>query len=196
MANYTKYSDNQLTALLKGRDHLAFTEIYNRYWRKLLMIAWNHSKQNSPAKDIVHEIFMSLWERDDHLEIQNLSAFLATAMRLSLFQHYQKEQRRTELAKENYQFSELNDEEEKLDALFLKEYINGVVEEMPEKCKLVFRYSRDLGLKNSEIAEKINISEKGVEANLTRALKILRWRLKGYGTVIFITILHYLNIVR
>ncbi|MEJ2883274.1 sigma-70 family RNA polymerase sigma factor [Pedobacter sp. GR22-6] len=193
MANYTKYSDKQLTDLLKNRDHLAFTEIYNRYWRKLLMIAWNHSKENSASKDLVHEVFMSLWERDQKIEIENLAAFLATAMRLSLFQYYQKEQRRVELAKANYLFSELNDEEEKLDALFLKEYINGIVEEMPEKCKLVFRYSRELGLKNSEIAEKINISEKGVEASLTRALKILKWKLKGYGTVIFVAVIYYLS---
>lgn len=196
MANYTKYSDKELTDLLKNRDHLAFTEVYNRYWRKLLMVAWNHSKENSAAKDIVHEVFMSLWERDHELEIHNLAAFLATAMRLRLFQHLQKEQRRLELAKTNYVFSELTDEEEKLDALFLKEYINGVVEEMPEKCRMVFRYSRDLGLKNSEIAEKINISEKGVEATLTRALKIIRWSLKGYGTVVFIVVLYYLSTIR
>lgn len=195
MANYTKYSDKQLTDLLKDRDHHAFTEIYNRYWRKLLMVAWNHSKENSAAKDLVHEVFMSLWEREEHIEIENLAAFLATAMRLSLFQHYQKEQRRTELAKANYVFTELSDEEERLDALFLKEYINGVVEEMPEKCRLVFRYSRDLGLKNAEIAERINISEKGVEATLTRALKILRLKLKGYGMLIVVLITFLLSLL-
>jgi len=186
MANYTQYSDKELVALVNSRDHLAFTEIYDRYWRKLLMIAWNHTQENSHAKDLVHEVFMSLWEKSDPAEIQNVGAYLATAMRLSLFQHFQKEQRRTGLAKENYIFSELSDDDEKLDALFLKEYINGIVEEMPEKCKLVFRYSRDHGLKNAEIAEKMNISEKGVEATLTRALKILRFKLKNYSIIVFI----------
>ena len=189
MANYTQYSDKELVALVNSRDHLAFTEIYNRYWRKLLMIAWNHTQENSHAKDLVHEVFMSLWERCDFVEIQNVGAYLATAMRLSLFQHFQKEQRRMGLAKENYIFSELSDDDEQLDALFLKEYINGIVEEMPEKCKLVFKYSRDHGLKNAEIAEKMNISEKGVEATLTRALKILRLKLKKYSIIIFVVTL-------
>jgi RNA polymerase sigma-70 factor (ECF subfamily) len=194
MANYTKYSDIQLMGLLKKRDHLAFTEIYNRYWRKLLMVAWNHSQENSHAKDLVHEVLMSLWERNDDFEVENVAAFLATAMRLRLFQHYQKEQRRTELAKDNYVFSEQTDDDQKIDAYFLKEYINGIVEEMPEKCRMVFKYSREYGLKNSEIAEKMSISEKGVEASLTRALKILRWRLKGYGILLFFIILHHLRI--
>lgn len=191
MTNYTGYSDAELITLVHKRDHHAFTEIYNRYWRKLLMIAWNHSEDNSQAKDLVHEVFMSLWERTDGIEIQNVGAFLATAMRFRLFQYLQKEQRRFMLVKENYTFSELADDDEKLTALFLKEYIDGIVEEMPEKCKLVFKYSREHCLKNSEIAEKMDISEKGVEANLTRALKILRLKLKDY-TVLFL-LWHFLN---
>lgn len=193
MSTYSNYTDQRLTALLKKKDHLAFTEIYNRYWKILLSIAWNHSRQSAHAKDIVHEVFMSLWERCDQVDIHNLSAFLATSVKFSLFRHYQKEQRRTALAKENYLFEELNNEEDRLDALFLEEYINGLVEQMPEKCRLVFRYSRDRGLKNSEIAAKLNITEKGVEATLTRALKIIRTELKNYGLFIILFILLYLT---
>jgi RNA polymerase sigma-70 factor (ECF subfamily) len=180
MSTYSNYTDQRLTALLKKKDQLAFTEIYNRYWKALLAIAWNHSRQTAHAKDIVHEVFMSLWERGDQVDIQDLAAFLATSVKFRVFRHYQKEQRRTELAKEHYLFEELNNEPDKIDALFMEEYINGVVEEMPEKCKLVFRYSRQQGLKNSEIAQKLQITEKGVEAALTRALKIIRAELKNY----------------
>jgi len=165
-------------ALLKEDDHAAFTEIYKRYWKKMLLIAWNHSHDKATSKDIVHDVFMGLWDRRNTVEILNLSAFLATSVKFSIFKFYQKESRRTALISQNYQFEELTNDEDKLDALFLNEYINGIVEEMPEKCRQVFSLSRDLGMKNAEIADKLNITEKGVEANLTRALKIIRAELK------------------
>jgi RNA polymerase sigma-70 factor (ECF subfamily) len=121
---------------------------------------------------------MCLWDRRNAVDILNLSAFLATSVKFSIFKFYQKESRRTELFSQNYRFEESTQDEGKLDALFLKEYINGIVEEMPEKCRLVFRHSRDMGMKNAEIADKLNITEKGVEAALTRALKIIRGELK------------------
>ena len=188
MLNYSLYTDQELTSLLKEDDHAAFTEIYKRYWKKMLLIAWNHSNDNVASKDIVHEVFMSLWERRHLVEVLNLSAFLATSVKFSIYKYYQRENRRTELARQNYEFSELTHDEEKLDALFLKEYINGIVEEMPERCRLVFRYSREMGMKNNEIAVKIEVTEKAVEANLTRALKIIRNELKNYGLTILITL--------
>jgi len=186
MLNYNLYTDDELTSLLKEDDQAAFTEIYERYWKKMLLIAWNHSNDKTVSKDIVHEVFISLWERRNVVEVLNLAAFLATSIKFSIYKHYQRENRRAELARQNYEFNELTCDEEKLDALFLQEYINGIVEEMPERCRLVFRYSREMGLKNNEIASRINITEKGVEANLTRALKIIRAELKNYGWMILI----------
>jgi len=186
MLNYSLYTDQELTSLLKDDDHAAFTEIYSRYWRKMLLVAWNHSNDNTTSKDIVHEVFISLWERRNSVEILNLAAFLATSVKFSIYKYYQRESRRTELSRQNYEFNELTNDEEKLDALFLREYINGIVEEMPERCQLVFRYSREIGMKNNEIALKINVTEKAVEANLTRALKIIRAELKNYGWMLLI----------
>ncbi|GGA96354.1 RNA polymerase sigma-70 factor [Mucilaginibacter rubeus] len=181
MPQYANYDDRELANLLRQHDHKAFNEIYRRYWKKMLLIAWNHSQDNGIAKDIVQEVFVNLWQRCKELHIDNLPAFLATAIKFQVFKYYQKEQRRSELAKENYLYNDISLDEEKLDARFLEEFINGIVEEMPEKCRLVFRCSRTQGLKNSEIAELINISEKGVENTLTRALKIIRCELKNHG---------------
>jgi len=194
MHHYDICSDQELIALLKDDDHTAFTEIYKRYWKKMLLIAWNHSHDKTTSKDIVHDVFMCLWDRRNAVDILNLSAFLATSVKFNIFKFYQKESRRTELFSQNYQFEELTNDEDKLDALFLKEYINGIVEEMPEKCRLVFRHSRDMGMKNAEIADKLNISEKGVEATLTRALKIIRAELKNNIWLLLfpIAILYYI----
>ncbi|WP_240049295.1 sigma-70 family RNA polymerase sigma factor [Mucilaginibacter psychrotolerans] len=177
-----------MTDLLSQSDINAYNEIYRRYWKKLLLIAWNHSQDNGISKDIVQEVFIALWERRKDIQINNLAAFMVTSVKFQVFRHYQKEHRRVRLALENYEYDEVVLDEQKLDARFLQDFINGVVEEMPEKCKLIFRYSRGEGLKNNEIANKINISEKGVENTLTRALKILRGELKNHGISIFFII--------
>lgn len=183
MSSYKLHSDEALLVLLKEKDYAAFTEIYSRYWKMLLQIAWNHTNKDDIAKDIVHEVFLSLWERYEELQIQNLAGFLSASVKFQLYKHYQKEYRRRELTQKNYVFELTTNDEEKLYAVFLQEFINGVVREMPEQCRIIFQYSRNEGLKNKEIAQKINISEKGVENTLTRALKILRVQLKNYGLI-------------
>ena len=194
MADCNSYTDEQLAFSLKKGEQAAFTEIYNRYWRVMLAIAWNHSKDKAVSKDIVHTVFISLWERRDQIAIQNLPGFLAGAVKLSVYHHYQKEQRRSELARKNFEYETITKDEDKLDARFLQQYIDGMVEELPEKCRLVFRYSRQNGMKNAEIAAKMQISEKGVEANLTRALKIIRGGLKKYGVMLIVAVHVYRSI--
>ncbi|SDP90478.1 RNA polymerase sigma-70 factor, ECF subfamily [Mucilaginibacter sp. OK268] len=194
MSDYSHYTDELLTFHLKKGEQAAFTEIYNRYWRQMLAIAWNHSKDSAVAKDIVHDVFISLWEKCNQADIRNLPAFLAGSIKLSIYHYYQKEQRRGELAQQHFDFETVADTEDKLDARFLQQYIDSIVEELPEKCRLVFRYSRENGMKNSEIATEMQITEKGVEANLTRALKIIRGGLKKYGGLILISFQLYRSI--
>jgi RNA polymerase sigma-70 factor (ECF subfamily) len=186
MFRFSVLTDFELTALLKLGDQGAFTEIYERFWKKLLQIAWNHTKDKKMSEDMVHEVFMSLWERKEKLDIADVGAFLATSVKYTVFKNYQRESRRSKLAELNYPFNNITDDEEKLDAIFLREYIDGIVEKLPEKCKMVFRYSREKGLKNAEIAAEMNITEKGVEANLTRALKMIRGNLENSGILLIV----------
>jgi RNA polymerase sigma-70 factor (family 1) len=178
--------NNNLSVLLRAGSHEAFTKIYSSYWKKLLLIAWNHTQDKLAAEDLVHEVFMSLWENKGQLNIENIEAYLVTAIKFSIFKKHRRELRRSELAAQNYHFTEVEAGDEKLDALFLKEYIDGLIEHLPDRCKLVFKYSRELGMQNAAIAQELNISEKAVEANITRALKIVRGGLESSGLIILI----------
>lgn len=179
-------SNRHLSVLLRAESHEAFTEIYSRYWKKLLLIAWNHTADKVAAEDIVQEVFTSLWENKNKIDVENIEAYLVTAIKFSIFKKYRRELRRKELAQQYYRLTDIEAGEEKLDALFLKEFISGLVEQLPERCKLVFKYSRELGMKNADIARELDISEKSVEANLTRALKIIRGGLESSGLVLLI----------
>lgn len=177
MSGYT-FSDKELISLLVAGREEAFTEIYHRYWEKLFAIAYNLTRDQVLAEEITQEVFISLWDRKGDVRIDTLNGYLATAIKFSVFKHIRRQRRRLEIVKDNYHKWSVNDEEEKIYARFLKEYVEGIVEQLPEKCRLVFEYSRREGLTIPEIAAKMNISPKTAEAHLTKALKTIRINLK------------------
>jgi len=179
MICYNKLSDEELLQRLAEQDAVAFSEIYNRYWSKLIAMAYSHTKEKFAAEEIVQEVFLSVWTRREMIRIDSLQAYLATAVKFSVFKHHYNKNRRTKILGELPRESNpLTDEI--IHAKFLQEYVNGIVEQMPEKCQLVYKYSRDKGLPAKDIAKAMSISEKTVEAHLTKALKILRLNLKGF----------------
>lgn len=180
-------NESQLISQLKQGSEQAFVLIYSHYWKKILLVAWNHTKDKNLAEDLVHDVFLQLWKKRDDIEIESLAGYLSTAIKFSVFKHYRKEQRRRDLLDQNDAYQkDWHEEEGRWEALFLEDYIQGIVEKMPEKCKLVFLMSRQQGLKNPEIAHLLQISEKGVEANLTRALKQLKNQMKKDGLMILL----------
>ena len=184
MPLYNLLTDLDLIALLKTADEHAFTEIYNRHWKRLLAIAYNHTKDKSSAKEIVQEVFISLWNRRDKIEIQSVDNYLATATKFTVFKSFYRPVKRQERILANIHVDTCQLDEEAIDAKFLQDYINGFVEKLPEKCRLVFKYSREAGLSIPEIAHEMHIAEKTVEAHLTKALKTLRSNLSQSGTLL------------
>ncbi|RFS25132.1 RNA polymerase sigma-70 factor [Chitinophaga silvatica] len=189
MGRLNELTDEQLSILLQTGDEAAFTTIYNRYWSKLLAMAYHYTKDKAAAEEVLQEVFMQLWDRREILDIQNIGAYLATAVKFSIFNQLLKNKRRKSLAAANYIQPSVQFDEELIEARFLDEYIKGVVSKLPEKCQLVFRYSREEALPVNEIASTLNISPKTVEAHLTKALKILRSSLRQFKTLLLILIL-------
>jgi RNA polymerase sigma-70 factor (ECF subfamily) len=71
--------------------------------------------------------------------------------------------------------------------------VNVAVSELPERCSEVFLMSRMEGMKYREIADKLGISVKAVEAQMTKALRILRERLSGYLEVVVVWIVSFFS---
>ena len=174
MAPFNSYSDEDLLEQLRNANEKAFTEIYNRYWEKLLAIGYFHLRNKQAAEDIVHEVMMSLWARKAEVNIQSLSSYLATAVRFSVFKSIVRDKRRKQLLGEQGMPEATNETMDKLDALFLSEQLGAIIEQFPVKAKLVFTYSRDEELTVSQIAKKMNLSPKTVEYHITKALRTIR----------------------
>ena len=185
-------TDDELILELRKSSEASIAEIYRRYWNPLLAIAVNHLKDTEASEDLVQNLIIRLWDRRETIEIKNLSAYLSTSIKYSVFS----------ALRSNRKFSPLNEltvndendqqeQAEKIYALFLSDYINGVAEKLPERCRLVFQFSRNQGHSIREISTKMEISEKTVEAHLSKALKVIRNSLRNGGVMkmLYITIL-------
>jgi RNA polymerase sigma-70 factor (ECF subfamily) len=164
-----------LSRLNKG-DENAFTQIYHCYWKPLFYLAANKLHSMTEAEEIVQEIFLDLWRRKDTIVLTGcLSSYLAVCVKYriinalakrSLHQQYQQQNQT-----ETFSYSPA---EEMLDFDILKEKLEKETRRLPEKCQLVFRLSREEGYSHKEIGAKLCISEKTVEAHVTKALRLLR----------------------
>lgn len=174
MRPYQKYSDAQLLQLLNDKDEEAFTEIYNRYWEQLVDIGYYFTKDKQSVEEIVNDVFMRLWKRPSSFQIRCLREYLGTAVKFGIFKALLKTKRRQSLLK-NYAVPILSvEEEQRIEAKFTEAYINGIVEDLPEKSKLIYKYSRENGMNTADISNKMNIGQKAVEYHITKTLKVLR----------------------
>tara|TARA_R110002050_G_scaffold187015_2_gene321424 strand:- start:92301 stop:92882 length:582 start_codon:yes stop_codon:yes gene_type:complete len=169
-----------------------FREIFREYFHPLYHLSRNYLENEDEAKEVVQESFVKLWQiRNEINADSNLRNFLFTLVknnclnilkrRQILLKHHE-EIRKIEM---HYQFESLSRMGEGfLEFKELKEKIDLAIRNLPEHCRFVFEMSRFEELKNREIAEKLGITQKTVEAHLTKALKILRIELKEYLPVI------------
>ena len=186
MDSYSELSDLQLLSLLKAGDESAFAQIYKRYWKKLIAVGYHHTKDKALAEEIVQEIFVGLWSRKDKVAIESIEGYLATAVKFSVFKSYYRQKRRNQLESESPNIDSSTVTEQQIEARFTQEYIDGLVEQLPQKCKLVFKYSRNSGLSIPEIAREMGIAEKTVESHLTKGLKMLRFNLRRAGFLLLV----------
>jgi len=74
--------------------------------------------------------------------------------------------------------------EDRLHFRYIIDMVENEIENLPEKCRLIFKLSRHDFLSNKEIAERLQISESTVEKHINKALKRLREISKGYTWVL------------
>lgn len=196
MPDPTIYDEQEVLIGLRNGDKQAFTAIYEHYSRQLLAMAYNYTKEKSAAEEIVQEVFVGLWERRNKLLIQSLGPYLATAIKFSVFRTLHRDRKRKELLKQHYLPEEIGLDEAKINARFLQEYINGIVEQLPPQCQLVFKYSRERELSIPEIATEMGIAEKTVEAHLSKALKEVRRNLKDSGLLLLLSAAELANWIK
>ncbi|HTF21376.1 MAG TPA: RNA polymerase sigma-70 factor [Chryseolinea sp.] len=173
--------DNDLLLRLRQGDNAAFTLIYKSYSMKLYAVAFASLRSDETAREVVQEIFISLWINRQKIVVhQSVLAYLLGAVRFKVFNIIDKECVRSRYKKEFLQTLNLGENvtEQIVNYNELKLAIERQIDSLPETTKNVFVMSRFQGMNNNEIAGHIHLSSKAVEYHLSKALKVLRLHLR------------------
>jgi len=176
---YTNFTDQELVLRLKIENEAkpVFTELYNRYWKRMLIQALYKLKSEPEAEEIVQDVFMNLWRRRERLEIKNtLHTYIASSVKYEILSRLAKQKTKIEFEKKATGLYVVTDDHvtNQVDYETTRRNLEQTVKGLPEKCQLVFRLSREDGMTEKQIAEELQISTKTVEAHITKALKTLR----------------------
>lgn len=179
-----------LLARLSKGDHQAFEKLYHLFYPDLVAHVLSKVNDDAVAQDILHDLFYSLWKNHQRVgQIKSLPAYLFSSCRYLVMAHFQQ----AYLLDKNQNIENLQQlasTESIEDQLFnrqLLDTISAEVENLPERCKLIFKMSREEHKTNKEIAKELNISESTVENQINKALKKIKSATKEflYSIIVF-----------
>ena len=176
MATELRYeNEKELLLLLSKGNQEAIKLIYQKYWQRLFLSAYNILRDKEACEDIIQEIFIELWQKRETLRItSSLGAYLFASTRYQVFHFIRKSPGRPELF-ENLEERFLTGAPDiPLYVKDLQQRIDIAVEGLPEKCRDIYKLSREQDLSYKAIADHLQISPKTVENQLSIAFKKLR----------------------
>lgn len=176
---------------------IRFKSIYVSYYAKMKRFALRYVFLEEDAENIVHDVFLDLLEKKDTLTSHiNILAFLFTAVKNKCIDHIRNQsvrQRTAEEMKEEYDIA-LRMSLNSLEAFDTNQFAGNDIEtilakaidSLPEKCREIFVLNKLEGIKQKEIAEKLNITVNTVETQMGIAYKKLREELKDYIPILLL----------
>lgn len=177
-------------------DEESFEAVFKTYYKALHAYAMAILKESETAEEIVQSVFLKLWEKRETLEISSsLKAYLYRAVyhdSLNHIKHLQVKRKHWDHA--HYEMTqgkpEQVGEQIKGQENELYERFQLALEKLPDKCRMVFNLSRFEELKYQQIADRLEISIKTVEAHMGKALKTLRVELAEFLPLLLIFLLN------
>lgn len=171
-----------LESLRKGVSS-SYVFLFNRYYSGLVVYAKHLLGSETHAEDIVHDIFTSLWEKRETLDVTiSIKSYLFASVRNRCLNHLIHQRVHDEyqeavlhkgdvsgmLTWDYYVESELS------------EMIEKAIDKLPPQCRKIFIMSRFEEKTAQEIADNLSISPRTVEKHIEKALRLLRLELQDY----------------
>ncbi len=169
--------DTDITGRIRNGDVGQFESLFRSSYVSLVRYAKTLIKDHDTAEEIVQDLFFRLWKDKEKLNIESsLNGYLFRSVHNKCL-HYIEHNRVVERHAEEMAYQQTETQESPSDILNYKELqdkVASILERLPDRCGKIFTMSRFEGLKYTEIAEKLSVSIKTVEANMGRALKEFR----------------------
>ncbi|ODS83531.1 MAG: RNA polymerase subunit sigma-70 [Cytophagaceae bacterium SCN 52-12] len=188
MTNYPQHNDQALITLLKEGDEPAFAELHSRYKAVLFIHAYRMLGSEDEAKDVVQELFTTLWtRRSDIPAISSLGSYLYSAVRNKVLDCIARKKTEEKYMRSLALFMEEGENitEKEMREKELARLVEREISLLPERMREIFELSRYENRSYKEIAEELNISDKTVKKQVSNALIILRKKLDVALSAIF-----------
>jgi RNA polymerase sigma-70 factor (ECF subfamily) len=191
MTLYTDETDEELFALLSQGQQRAFSVLYTRYWDRLLEEAFYKLKSQTEAEGAVQQVFLDIWNnRFETVLKYSFRTYISAALRYVVFAKLALRKRNVRVSIDSFDIENdafIDDSTQQWLAFNdVREKLESTVRQLPEKCEMVFRLSREKGLTTKEIALELNISPKTVEAHMSRALRAIKSALNQFRYLFFL----------
>lgn len=179
--NETKrITDQSLAESIKNSNQGVFELVFNYYYSGLVVYADQIIKNTVISEDIVQSVFMKLWETRETIEIRSFRSYFIQCVKNRSIDHLRSQQVKQRFDSRILEADHLVMEEDLWTKNELDELVERAIENLPPRCREIFWMSRYENLKIAEIAEKLEISNRTVETQISKALKILRVKLVDY----------------
>lgn len=175
--------EDKLFDSVRSGDLKAFEDLFRTFYGELCNYAYQYFRDKGTAEEIVQDLFYKLWEKKEMLVIRSSirSYLYKSVYNNSMMLIREKNVRKTtNTIPENSEMFAGHKPDEQLETRELERVVESTLSTMPKKVRRIFEMSRFEGLKYKEIADKLLISIKTVEANMGKALKLFRENLKEY----------------
>lgn len=178
-------NENELKVLvgkMKAGDKESFNSLFRRYYSPMVRFCVRFVADADQSAEIVQDLFVKLWAGREKLVVpDSFESYMLRSVRNAAITYINRERAHAETNERIYKDeSDANDPSETLQSNNLEASYRKVLATMPEKRREVFLASRYDGLKYAEIATKMGLSQKTVEAHMSAAIKQLREGLKEY----------------
>lgn len=175
----------EITLAIKAGSRDIFRSLYRAEYTNLVHFVSSYTRNMQDAEDIIQETMLSVWENRESLDPdRNFRSYLYTVARnksLNYLRDNAKRFKNSSIHESEYLINSLAlssfSVEEEINALELQEFIDRIYLSLPEKVTNVFKMSRQDGLTYNEIAEKMGITSKVVEYQVSIALKAFRLKI-------------------
>ncbi len=175
--------DTRIVNKIRKGDISTFESLFHEFYPGMCSYAESLVSKPDIAEEVVQEVFFNIWKNKNSFKIV---VSLKTYLFRSVFNNsmlYLRNRKRERKLNENwteFQPVQRNEITEEMEAREMNALISFTLHSLPERTQEIFRLSRFEGLKYKEIAEKLSISVKTVEANMGKALKALKISIEEY----------------
>lgn len=178
----TPYNESTLQELFRNDPEQALEILFREHYADICRAVIRIIPKPEIAEDIAQEVFFELWRKRDSLQVTtSFSAYLRRAARnksLNYLRDHKVDPEGEDFLPELRERQ--SDAEKELELQDLQACIDRAIDQLPERCRLVFNLSRFEDMSYQEIADQLGISIKTVENQISKALRLLRESLGPY----------------